>query len=513
MTLVFQFRLLYFNMLELREKIQNHIKKKGSLKHLPKSLKNEVEEADLWPHITYQEKLFALKTGIMTRPTCVVCGGSVSLGKHGYRRTCSLRCSNNDPNKITKINATFKKNGGHPMTRVDIIEKVKETNNIRYGADWGLSTGNVKNKRVQSNLEKYGVENVSSVPEIQNKIIQSRHSQFKNVKLPSRLSNIHNTGVQALFDIEEYKDVKTEYQWKCFCGVEFQHSLVDGCIPDCPKCKSTSKPERAVWQMLEELGVSFIHRDRTQIKPRELDFYIPSRHLAIEINGVWFHHDNTDKLSLMRKTAMFSGELLHFWDFEVTEKPAVVKQIIKAKLGLLPKVGARTLVVKEVPKMAAKEFFNEHHLQGAAHAKFTIGLYAGDELLMAASIGRARFQQNAWELIRLASANIQVQGGASKLLKAVRDRCKGVLVSFADRRISNGGVYERLGFRKIHITRPGYFYVKGKNRLQRLQAQKHKLAEKLQVFDASLSEYENMKLNGWLRCSDCGHIKYELLLE
>ena len=38
--------------------------------------------------------------------------------------------------------------------------------------------------------------------------------------------------------------------------------------------------------------------------------------------------------------------------------------------------------------------------------------------------------------------------------------------------------------------------------------QKSKLKKKLQKFDEALSEWENMKANGFDRSWDCGHLKF-----
>ena len=80
-----------------------------------------------------------------------------------------------------------------------------------------------------------------------------------------------------------------------------------------------------------------------------------------------------------------------------------------------------------------------------------------------------------------------------------------------DIRYFNGKLYERLGFEFKENTQPNYFYFNYKNDFvlkSRLQFQKHKLPAILDKFDKNLSEWENMKLNGYNRIWDCGNKKY-----
>lgn len=57
------------------------------------------------------------------------------------------------------------------------------------------------------------------------------------------------------------------------------------------------------------------------------------------------------------------------------------------------------------------------------------------------------------------------------------------------------------------MSKPSYFYIKGYNRYNRLEYQKHKLAKKLETFDPSKTEKENMLNNGFGIIYDCGTLK------
>ena len=64
------------------------------------------------------------------------------------------------------------------------------------------------------------------------------------------------------------------------------------------------------------------------------------------------------------------------------------------------------------------------------------------------------------------------------------------IVSYADRRWSNGKVYRKLGFILDHISEPNYWYWHNDiecKLISRIEFQKHKLEELFDNFDDSLS--------------------------
>lgn len=77
------------------------------------------------------------------------------------------------------------------------------------------------------------------------------------------------------------------------------------------------------------------------------------------------------------------------------------------------------------------------------------------------TFGKSRFTSKAdWELLRFCTKlNYHVPGAAGKLLKHFeREYQPKSLVSYADRRWSRGKLYEALGFKLDHISKPNYWY-------------------------------------------------------
>ena len=83
------------------------------------------------------------------------------------------------------------------------------------------------------------------------------------------------------------------------------------------------------------------------------------------------------------------------------------------------------------------------------------------------------------------------------------------IISFVDVRYFTGNSYKN--FINTDLTQPNYFYFKDKDKTltlwSRVKFQKHKLKDKLEIFDSNLSEYENMLNNGYLRIFDAGNLK------
>ena len=85
--------------------------------------------------------------------------------------------------------------------------------------------------------------------------------------------------------------------WKCKKGHEWQAIISDrnrgkGC-PVCNSERHTSFPEYAIMYYLRKLGVTALHSYKDQ--GYELDIYIPSKKVAIEYDGYYWHKNKTNK--------------------------------------------------------------------------------------------------------------------------------------------------------------------------------------------------------------------------
>ena len=116
--------------------------------------------------------------------------------------------------------------------------------------------------------------------------------------------------------------------------------------------------------------------------------------------------------------------------------------------------------------------------------------------------------KNEWELLRFCNKiNHSVIGGASKLFKHfIKYYNPKQLISYADRRWSQGNLYKQLGFNKTHNSIPNYFYVVNNEREHRFKYRKNLLVES--GFDIKKTEREIMYDRGIYRIYDCGNLVY-----
>lgn len=292
------------------------------------------------------------------------------------------------------------------------------------------------------------------------------------------------------------------------------HLQGKGCI------KCTCNAISRVEQSLKDAFPQFEQSNRTQLDGLELDLYEPNKRIAVEVNGVHWHTTEFGKTRNyhLHKTELCASQgitLLHFWDSEVIEHRSLVESMIAAKLGISrTKIYARQTTIREVSSEEASHFLADNHLQGAVPSSVRLGLYYDEELVSIMTFAKPRYtKQYHWELMRFCNkAGFHVVGGASKLLAAFRKTHTGSIVSYANRRFSKGGLYEKLGFARIGKSAPNYWYVKnGVICYSRSQCQKHKLKSLLGgSFDETLSEVTNMRMNGYHQLFDCGNYVYAL---
>jgi len=273
--------------------------------------------------------------------------------------------------------------------------------------------------------------------------------------------------------------------------------------------------------------------DRTIISPKELDIYCEEFKFAVEYDGLLFHSfgkskygmfnsyskEKTNRNRHLEKTNACEKQgiqLFHIFENEFQDKTLrrIWISVLENKQGLNKRIGARKCQIKEVPSKDTIDFLNENHLQGYSVAKVNIGIFYEEELISLMTFGKSRYSKDIeYELIRFCTKiGYSVQGGASKLLKYFERTYKPKsIISYANRRWSVGGLYEAIGFDFLGDTKLNYFYFhqnKPNILLSRQSFQKHKLKDKLEIFDENLTESENMYNNGYRKIYDCGNKKY-----
>jgi hypothetical protein len=108
--------------------------------------------------------------------------------------------------------------------------------------------------------------------------------------------------------------------------------------PSCPSCNSgSSREEQEVYNYVISLCDDAVRGDR-KIVGKELDIYSPSRKLAIEYNGLFWHTENKiGKKYHSSKTKLCEQKdikLFHIFSDEWHDKKEIVKSMISSRLGV-----------------------------------------------------------------------------------------------------------------------------------------------------------------------------------
>ena len=255
-------------------------------------------------------------------------------------------------------------------------------------------------------------------------------------------------------------------------------------LPRCPKCypignKGYSQYEVSIRDFIKQIYKGqIIENDRKIIKPYELDIVLPQIKVAIEINGDYWHCAKFERMTpnfhLMKtERCLQKGyKLIHLFVSEIIFKEHIIKQKLKSIIcNNIESIYARNCQIKQIEAKESKQFLSRY------------------------------------------ATSKRVIGGAGKLLKYFRDHYNGSIITYCDRRFSIGNMYQKIGFKLDHISKPNYWYFTNKhNILTRYQCQKHKLKKLLgeEIFDPNLSEEENMKKIGGYRVYDCGNLVYTI---
>ena len=118
--------------------------------------------------------------------------------------------------------------------------------------------------------------------------------------------------------------------------------------------------------------------------------------------------------------------------------------------------------------------------------------------------------EGVYELLRFCNKlNTTVVGGASKLLKHfIKTVNPKSIISYADKRWSNGNLYEKLGFIHTHDSKPNYFYIVNNKRENRFSYRKDILVK--EGYDKTKTEHEIMLERKIYRIYDCGCMVFRL---
>ncbi len=442
----------------------------------------------------------------------------------------------------------------------DIKDKIKQTNLDKYGVDHHLKNDDILNKQVETCIKKYGVNHYSETDECKDKVKQTSQEKWgvdnysqtdeykkrvndtnfllwgghpsKNEEFKSRCKNTKERNtykkycdlISEKYDVISYKNEIFEIVHKeCKNKIQINKGLLISRLnlnkTICTVCNPIgvyySEFESEVSHFLDSLEIEYERKNKTILKGKEIDIYIPQFKLAIECNGIYWHSElfKSEKYHINKTLSCNEAgmHLLHIWEDDWEDKREIVKSIIRSKLNLNnDKIFARKCQIRKVTTSEYKKFLNENHIQGYASSSYNIGLYYNNVLVSLMTFGwRRTNNKREFELIRFCNKlNTSVIGSASKLFsyfnKNINDDCD--IISYADISLFEGGVYKILGFKKSNLSEPNYFWVVNKKRRHRYNFSKRKLVKL--GFDPNKTEIEIMHSRGYYRIFSTGQEKW-----
>jgi hypothetical protein len=414
----------------------------------------------------------------------------------------------NNPEKNKQTN--LKKYGKEFALQVNkFIEKSKQTKIERYGDEKYTN----KEKMKRTIFEKYGVNNITKVPKINKKIVNSR--------IKNRLSLLSELGIRNINNDNEYV-CNQGHTFKIdpdLLANRFRYKTII-----CPVCNpinsySRSGKEILLSEFIKNEYKSTIEFNDKKIIGKELDIYLPNLKLAFEFNGLFWHNEiTTDKNYHLNKTEdceKLGIHLIHIYEDDWEFKQDILKSRILNLLGKSNKIYARKCEIREInDNKHVREFLEQNHLQGFVGSKIKIGLFYQENLVSLMAFGSQRksmgqkSSEGTYEMLRFCNKlNTNVIGGASRLFKYfVNNYQPNEVISYADRSWSTGNLYEKLGFKLIHKTKPNYYYIINKIRRYRFNYRKDKLIR--EGSDPNKTEHEIMLERKIYRIYDSGNLKY-----
>lgn len=455
----------------------------------------------------YDQFIKKLNDGI-----CPICGKATKFDTilTGYRKYCSTSCLNLDPKIRAKIEKTSIERYGvkcnlnleetkkrakvnnqskeartkRAKTNIEkygtenvyaseqVKEKIRQTNLERYGVDYSWQSDDVKEKRKVTNLAKYGTEHPHQSDVVKQHTRQLKQSRLQEFMIQndciSRDEVIQKYGFGWTFIVDKINVHPIYCRNKAF--------IKNSELINIQKYSEINHYQSSLFET-EVIGYTksiysgkVITNTRDILKPYELDIYIPAKKIAIECNGSFWHdaeHKNKtyhiDKSKACRDKGI---RLIHIYEWEWSNYPNKIKQLLNISLGSVSKIYARKCEVRLISNQEAKPFNGATHLQGHRNAQITYGLFYKDELVQLMSFSKTRYNRNLkndneWEIIRgCPGSNNIVIGGVSRLFKHfVADYTPSKVFSYCDFNKFDGNSYLALGMSFIGYTGPNKWWL------------------------------------------------------
>lgn len=392
----------------------------------------------------------------------------------------------------------------------EVSERRRNTSMKNWGVDNPAKSEVVKAKQRARFLENYGVDNPMKDATVA-KLMSDIMSNPEHVEA-HRKHLFDKYGVTCTNAIPGVREKMIQTTMKNH-GVPYYVLSPEYLRPE--KSNVISQINKAVADKLnsQEIFTEF----ECRIERKCYDIHILDTNVLLEIDPTYTHNavgnhwdkNGMDKYYHRDKSQLATNNgyrCIHIFDWDNLDK---IVNMLKPKEN----VYARNCIIAEIDYNTASKFETEYHLQGDCRGqKICLGLYHKGELIQVMTFGKPRYNKKyQLELLRLCThCNYRMVGGAEKLFKYfVRKYNPQSIISYCDLSKFTGDVYQRLGFKHQYSTEPSKIWSRGKDKVTNNLLMQRGYD---QLFGADYgkgtSNEQLMLENGWLPVYDCGQAVY-----
>lgn len=353
--------------------------------------------------------------------------------------------------------------------------KVKKTIQENYGVDNLFQSEIIKEKIKTTNLEKFGVENPQQHKSIREQSIKSylnNIDEINNTRKETLLKiygveNINQIGKNKWFEFskQSIEFIKKSFEEKSI--LELMQELEVSAFPLRQlhsKIFGKTKQLRLESSLVNYLkkilpNVEILTNTRKIISPLELDIYIPSKNLAIEFNGVYWHREKRGKdkdyhLTKTNRCLEKGIQLIHVTDVEWLFNQHAIKSLLSTTLNFSCIPESRDLVVLEISKSQAESWINKNSIIPLKNETIFYGLFdASEQVGILTLFENSHYHLSHWILL----PDYNTLNNYSLLFNTFIDDYKpGFIFSLVDKKYFNGLIYKLSNFNQIKDIEPSF---------------------------------------------------------
>ena len=221
--------------------------------------------------------------------------------------------------------------------------------------------------------------------------------------------------------------------------------------------------ETQLRMLLEHNHISYDRNNRVILNPQEIDFFISSCKLGIEVNECSTHNiKKKSKRYHLQKTLLAQTKgirLIHIWEWELTDEvlwnrlSRWLLNLVNSSKKVIDSNQCKVMILSEDGQHG---FLNNYSLEGYAKADVAYALYNQSKLISLASFKKLDDSSaNRYELVRLVTRYGYTVNSYKPLLDSfVRDYKPCAIVANVNLDKHIGTIYEDLGFKLTSLHEP-----------------------------------------------------------